>query len=111
MRLPRLDSGVCSGTWVVISSASSSDVSSAVPNLAPFFSAALAAAIRLTQAKVLGQRLAAAQAGTQAQAEPNYQTLDKPTVQRQRAVGDGLEGAGLQEELLDIPAFLRRQAD
>ena len=45
------------------------------------------------------------------QAEPNYQTLDKPTVQRQRAVGDGLEGSGLQEELLDIPAFLRRQAD
>jgi len=46
-----------------------------------------------------------------AQAEPNYQSLDKPTVQRQRAVGDGLEGNGLQEELLDIPAFLRRQAD
>ena len=46
-----------------------------------------------------------------AQTEPNYQTLDKPTVQRQRAVGDGLDGAGLQEELLDIPAFLRRQAD
>jgi cell division protein FtsZ len=46
-----------------------------------------------------------------AQAEPNYQTLDKPTVQRQRAVGDGLDGNGLQEELLDIPAFLRRQAD
>jgi cell division protein FtsZ len=46
-----------------------------------------------------------------AQAEPNYQTLDKPTVQRQRAVGDGLEGNGLQDELLDIPAFLRRQAD
>ena len=46
-----------------------------------------------------------------AQQEPNYHTLDKPTVQRKRAVGDGLEGAGLQEELLDIPAFLRRQAD
>ena len=45
------------------------------------------------------------------QPEPNYQTLDKPTVQRQRAVGDGLDGNGLQEELLDIPAFLRRQAD
>ena len=44
-------------------------------------------------------------------AEPNYHGLDKPTVQRQRAVGDGLEDAGLQEELLDIPAFLRRQAD
>ncbi len=47
----------------------------------------------------------------QAQAEPNYHTLDKPTVQRKRAVGDGLGDAGLQEELLDIPAFLRRQAD
>ncbi len=46
-----------------------------------------------------------------AQAEPNYQTLDKPTVQRQRAVGDGLAGSGLKEDLLDIPAFLRRQAD
>ncbi len=46
------------------------------------------------------------------QAEPNYHTLDKPTVQRKRAVGDGLEdGPALQEELLDIPAFLRRQAD
>ncbi len=43
--------------------------------------------------------------------EPNYQQLDKPTVQRKRAVGDGLEDASLQEELLDIPAFLRRQAD
>jgi len=48
----------------------------------------------------------------QAQAtEPNYQQLDKPTVQRKRAVGDGLEEGALQEELLDIPAFLRRQAD
>ncbi len=48
----------------------------------------------------------------QQQAEPNYHTLDKPTVQRKRAVGDGLDdGPALQEELLDIPAFLRRQAD
>ena len=45
------------------------------------------------------------------QTEPNYQTLDKPTVQRKRAVGDGLEPAGMQEDLQDIPAFLRRQAD
>jgi len=45
------------------------------------------------------------------QAEPNYHGLDKPTVQRQRAVGDGLGETALQEELLDIPAFLRRQAD
>ena len=43
--------------------------------------------------------------------EPNYHGFDKPTVQRKRAVGDGFEGPGLQEELLDIPAFLRRQAD
>jgi cell division protein FtsZ len=43
--------------------------------------------------------------------EPNYQQLDKPAIQRKRAVGDGLEDGGLQEELLDIPAFLRRQAD
>jgi cell division protein FtsZ len=43
--------------------------------------------------------------------EPNYHRLDQPTVQRKRAVGDGLEGGGLQEELLDIPAFLRRQND
>ncbi len=43
--------------------------------------------------------------------EPNYATLDKPTVQRKRAVGDGLEDGGMREELLDIPAFLRRQAD
>ncbi len=44
-------------------------------------------------------------------AEPNYRGLDTPTVQRQRAVGDGLEAGTLQEEMLDIPAFLRRQAD
>ena len=48
---------------------------------------------------------------TAAVAEPNYHGLDKPTVQRQRAVGDGFDHSGLQEELLDIPAFLRRQAD
>ena len=41
----------------------------------------------------------------------DYAALDKPTVQRQRAVGDGLLPAADAEELLDIPAFLRRQAD
>jgi cell division protein FtsZ len=67
----------------------------------------------------LGQRAANAESPMRivrrtqerAYAEPNYHTLDKPTVQRKRAVGDGLEDAGLHEELLDIPAFLRRQAD
>jgi len=41
----------------------------------------------------------------------DYAVLDKPTVQRQRAVGDGLRADSDQEDLLDIPAFLRRQAD
>ncbi|HVP34974.1 MAG TPA: cell division protein FtsZ [Steroidobacteraceae bacterium] len=41
----------------------------------------------------------------------DYAALDKPTVQRQRAVGDGLRPEVEAEELLDIPAFLRRQAD
>jgi cell division protein FtsZ len=44
----------------------------------------------------------------------DYSVLDKPTIQRQRAVGDGLrpEPAPMPaEEMLDIPAFLRRQAD
>ena len=65
----------------------------------------------------LGHSLANAEAPVRivrraaAAAEPNYHGLDKPTVQRKRAVGDGLNEAGLQEEMLDIPAFLRRQAD
>ncbi len=41
----------------------------------------------------------------------DYAALDKPTVQRQRAVGDGLRPEPDEEDLLDIPAFLRRQAD
>jgi cell division protein FtsZ len=41
----------------------------------------------------------------------DYAALEKPTVQRQRAVGDGIRGEPTSEELLDIPAFLRRQAD
>ncbi len=41
----------------------------------------------------------------------DYAVLDKPTVQRQRAVGDGLRQEQDPEDLLDIPAFLRRQAD
>jgi len=41
----------------------------------------------------------------------DYAPFDKPTIQRQRAVGDGLRAEADPEELLDIPAFLRRQAD
>jgi cell division protein FtsZ len=43
--------------------------------------------------------------------EPNYTDLDKPAVARKRAVGDGMTGNDSLEDLLDIPAFLRRQAD
>jgi cell division protein FtsZ len=43
-------------------------------------------------------------------AASDYSALDRPAVQR-RAVGDGLRAEPLSEELLDIPAFLRRQAD
>ncbi len=41
----------------------------------------------------------------------DYAALDKPAVQRQRAVGDGLRAELDAEDVLDIPAFLRRQAD
>ncbi len=41
----------------------------------------------------------------------DYAKLDRPTVQRQRAVGDGLRQDPPSDDLLDIPAFLRRQAD
>ena len=43
-------------------------------------------------------------------ATTDYAMLDKPTVQRQRAVGDGMRDSN-DEDILDIPAFLRRQAD
>ena len=45
---------------------------------------------------------------------PAWETLEKPTVQRarpRRAVGDDFSGAPGEPEMLDIPAFLRRQAD
>jgi cell division protein FtsZ len=44
---------------------------------------------------------------------PDYSHLDRPAIQRnsQRAVGDGLRADYGSEDVLDIPAFLRRQAD
>jgi cell division protein FtsZ len=41
----------------------------------------------------------------------DYSNLDRPTIVRQRAVGDGIRAEPEPEDLLDIPAFLRRQAD
>jgi cell division protein FtsZ len=57
------------------------------------------------QMRVVQQRGRAPLAG------PDYAALEKPTVQRQRAVGDGMRVDMSNEDLLDIPAFLRRQAD
>ncbi len=42
--------------------------------------------------------------------EPNYTALDKPAVQRHKA-GDDLAESQETIEVLDIPAFLRRQVD
>ena len=40
----------------------------------------------------------------------DYGDYDKPTIQRKKSIGDGVTGS-LDDEMLDIPAFLRRQAD
>ena len=44
-------------------------------------------------------------------AVPDYSQLERPAIQRRSAVGDGLRADVDHEGLLDIPAFLRRQAD
>jgi cell division protein FtsZ len=46
-----------------------------------------------------------------ANAVPDYGALDKPAIQRKVAVGDGLRHDANSDDVLDIPAFLRRQAD
>ena len=73
---------------------------------APVQQAAAAAARRPGDVKLGAQRPARAPA-------PDYSHLDRPAVQRhpQRAVGDGLRASFGGEDVLDIPAFLRRQAD
>jgi cell division protein FtsZ len=57
------------------------------------------------QMRVVQQRTRAPLTGA------DYAAFEKPTVQRQRAVGDGMRADMSNEDLLDIPAFLRRQAD
>ena len=45
-------------------------------------------------------------------AEPNYKDLEQPAFQRKKAVGESFSGSDDDDgDLLDIPAFLRRQAD
>jgi len=43
--------------------------------------------------------------------EVDYEQLDRPTVIRKRAVGDNGPAQDMDMDYLDIPAFLRRQAD
>jgi len=73
----------------------------------PAQQAAPAAAVRRpAEVKLVAQKPGRAPA-------PDYSHLDQPAYRRQpqRAVGDGLRGAYGSEDVLDIPAFLRRQAD
>jgi cell division protein FtsZ len=77
-----------------------------VPNLAPRDREAAPARERDARSEV-GMRVVR----RAALSSSDYAPFDKPTIQRQRAVGDGLRAEADPEELLDIPAFLRRQAD
>jgi cell division protein FtsZ len=65
----------------------------------------------LGQGVAMGERQPVVRRQTKGR-EPNYIELQKPAVQRKKAVGDGVTASNdTLEELLDIPAFLRRQAD
>ncbi len=44
-------------------------------------------------------------------ASPDYDSLSKPISERKRAVGDDVNDSETTEDLLNVPAFLRRQAD
>jgi len=44
-------------------------------------------------------------------ASPDYDKLSKPISERNRAVGDDVNDSEANEDLLNVPAFLRRQAD
>ena len=46
------------------------------------------------------------------QSAPDYSQLERPAIARKTAVGDGLMRSDVDsDDMLDIPAFLRRQAD
>ena len=42
---------------------------------------------------------------------PDYDSLSKPISERKKAVGDDVHDSESKEDLLNVPAFLRRQAD
>jgi cell division protein FtsZ len=63
----------------------------------------------------VGNRTRAAEEGGQRNGEPDYSKMDVPPGIReemaQKAAGHDMEGTSENLDLLDIPAFLRRQAD
>ncbi len=75
----------------------------------PNFVPSLVAAARAAPEKAPSQ--ATRQGVRHASSAPDYASLDRPTIQRKVAVGDGLRHGPEAEDVLDIPAFLRRQAD
>jgi hypothetical protein len=68
---------------------------------------------RLDDARAPGNSSRSRRCGScrRARCPHRLRALDKPAVQRKVAVGDGLRPEPESEDLLDIPAFLRRQAD
>jgi cell division protein FtsZ len=89
---------------VVATGLNRSKAKAAIP--APVQAPQQAAAVRRgADVKLVAQRNRAA--------APDYSRLDRPAIhrERQRAVGDGLRADFGSEDVLDIPAFLRRQAD
>jgi cell division protein FtsZ len=75
----------------------------------PGFVPALVAAARAAPEKAAAP--AARPGARHASSAPDYASLDRPTIQRKVAVGDGLRHDAEADDVLDIPAFLRRQAD
>src|SRR6185503_9512393 len=71
----------------------------------------LGQAVGVTERPMKVVRRSTTPAATPKGRELNYTELEKPAVTRKRAVGDGVTGNDSLEDLLDIPAFLRRQAD
>jgi len=71
----------------------------------------LGQAVGITERPMKVVRRSTAPAAAPKGRELNYSELEKPAVTRKRAVGDGVTGNDSLEDLLDIPAFLRRQAD
>jgi cell division protein FtsZ len=74
-------------------------------------SAAMARGASSAREEAVTRESSGARASKPQRGPVDYSSLDRPTIVRQRAVGDGIRAEPEAEDLLDIPAFLRRQAD